>query len=158
VGLTTLDPLGLPLATEVVAGDRADDPLDVPLIKRVRATLAGAAYGTDAPAATFSATQAVLAYRDEYLIERDFGRLKGRPLSLTPLSLSLTPLSLSLTPTSPACSASCPSPCASSPRSTTPHVRRWRGSSAPWPVSTPAIPRARPPGPPPSACWARSRR
>ena len=151
MGLTTLDPLGLPLATEVVAGDRADDPLDVPLIKRVRATLAGAAYGTDAPAATFSATQAVLAYRDEYLIERDFGRLKGRPLSLTPLSLSLTP-------TSPACSASCPSPCASSPRSTTPHVRRWRGSSAPWPVSTPAIPRARPPGPPPSACWARSRR
>src|SRR5262249_58737421 len=31
--------------------------------------------------------QAVLAYRSEYLIERDMGRLKGRPLSLTPMYL-----------------------------------------------------------------------
>jgi transposase len=31
--------------------------------------------------------QAVLAYREEYLIERGFGRLKGKPLSLTPLYL-----------------------------------------------------------------------
>jgi len=29
----------------------------------------------------------VLAYRDEYLIERGFGRLKGKPLSLTPMYL-----------------------------------------------------------------------
>ncbi len=29
--------------------------------------------------------QAVEAYRDEYLVERNFARLKGRPLSLTPL-------------------------------------------------------------------------
>jgi len=34
-----------------------------------------------------SAEQAVLAYREEYLVERGFGRLKGRPLSLSPLSL-----------------------------------------------------------------------
>lgn len=34
-----------------------------------------------------SATQAVLAYRQEDLIEHAFGRLKGRPLSLTPLYL-----------------------------------------------------------------------
>jgi transposase len=27
----------------------------------------------------------VLAYREEYLVERGFGRLKGKPLSLTPL-------------------------------------------------------------------------
>jgi len=32
-------------------------------------------------------TQAVLAYRQEYIVERGFGRLKGRPLSLTPLYL-----------------------------------------------------------------------
>jgi transposase len=44
-------------------------------------------YATNAPAADLSATQAVLAYRQEYLIERGFGRLKGRPLSLTPLYL-----------------------------------------------------------------------
>jgi transposase len=27
----------------------------------------------------------VLAYRSEYLVERSLGRLKGRPLSLTPV-------------------------------------------------------------------------
>lgn len=44
-------------------------------------------YATNAPVDELSATQAVLAYRQEYLIERAFGRLKGRPLSLTPLYL-----------------------------------------------------------------------
>jgi transposase len=44
-------------------------------------------YATNAPAEDLPATQAVLAYRQEYLIERAFGRLKGRPLSLTPLYL-----------------------------------------------------------------------
>ena len=44
-------------------------------------------YATNAPADDLSATQAVLAYRQEFLIERAFGRLKGRPLSLTPLYL-----------------------------------------------------------------------
>jgi len=29
----------------------------------------------------------VLAYREEYIIERGFGRLKGKPLSLTPMYL-----------------------------------------------------------------------
>ena len=32
-----------------------------------------------------SLEQAVLAYRSEYLVERSLGRLKGRPLSLTPM-------------------------------------------------------------------------
>ena len=31
-----LDPLGMPLATDVVSGERADDPLYVPCIERVR--------------------------------------------------------------------------------------------------------------------------
>jgi len=31
-----LDPLGMPLATDVVSGERADDPLYVPCLKRVR--------------------------------------------------------------------------------------------------------------------------
>jgi transposase len=34
-----LDPLGLPLATAVVSGERADDPLSMPCIKRVQASL-----------------------------------------------------------------------------------------------------------------------
>src|SRR6266446_4782522 len=34
-----LDPLGMPLATDVVSGERADDPLYVPCIRRVQASL-----------------------------------------------------------------------------------------------------------------------
>src|SRR5437867_1292880 len=34
-----LDPLGMPLATDVVSGERADDPLYVPCIERVRASV-----------------------------------------------------------------------------------------------------------------------
>jgi transposase len=35
----SLDPLGLPIATEIVEGNRADDPLYKPAIQRVRETL-----------------------------------------------------------------------------------------------------------------------
>jgi len=35
-----------------------------------------------------SLSEAVLAYRDEYLVERGFARYKGKPLGLTPLYLS----------------------------------------------------------------------
>jgi transposase len=41
-------------------------------------------YATNQPADQLTLGQAVLAYRDEYLVERDFGRLKGQPLSLAP--------------------------------------------------------------------------
>jgi transposase len=34
-----LDPLGMPLATDVVSGERADDPLYMPCIERVQASL-----------------------------------------------------------------------------------------------------------------------
>jgi transposase len=44
-------------------------------------------YATNPPAAQLSLAPAVLAYRREYLIARDMGRLKGRPLSLTPMDL-----------------------------------------------------------------------
>src|SRR2546425_2544112 len=42
-------------------------------------------YGPTQPMASLSLAQAVLAYRSEYQVERSFGRLKGRPLSLTPM-------------------------------------------------------------------------
>ena len=42
-------------------------------------------YRTNQPAEQLSLEQAVLAYRSEYLVERSLGRLKGRPLSLTPM-------------------------------------------------------------------------
>ncbi|MDQ2831110.1 MAG: IS1634 family transposase [Chloroflexota bacterium] len=61
--------------------------LDTAALAAAVARLGWRVYATNAPAATLSATQAVLAYRQEYLIERGFGRLKGRPLSLSPLYL-----------------------------------------------------------------------
>jgi transposase len=42
-------------------------------------------YGTNQGAEHLSLEQAVLAYRNEYQVERSLGRLKGRPLSLTPM-------------------------------------------------------------------------
>jgi transposase len=44
-------------------------------------------YGTNQPPTQLSLKQAVLAYRSEYIIEHSFGRLKGQPLSLTPMYL-----------------------------------------------------------------------
>ncbi len=42
-------------------------------------------YVTNHPPQTLSLEQTVLAYREEYLVERGFGRLKGKPLSLSPM-------------------------------------------------------------------------
>jgi transposase len=44
-------------------------------------------YVTTQPPEQRSLQEAVLAYRNEYLVERAMGRLKGRPLSLTPMYL-----------------------------------------------------------------------
>ena len=44
-------------------------------------------YAAHQPADRLSLRQAVLAYRDQYRVERDMGRLKGHPLSLTPMDL-----------------------------------------------------------------------
>lgn len=61
VVLSTLDPLGLPLATEVVEGHRADDPLYIPSVERVRKALdrRGLLYVGDAKMAAL-ATRAFL--------------------------------------------------------------------------------------------------
>jgi transposase len=48
-------------------------------------TLGWRAYGSDVPAEQLTLEQAVLTYRDEWIIERGFHRLKGVPLSLDPL-------------------------------------------------------------------------
>jgi transposase len=45
-------------------------------------------YVTNQSAAVLPLDRAIVAYRDEYLVERSLGRLKGRPLSLTPLYLT----------------------------------------------------------------------
>lgn len=50
-------------------------------------TLGWRIYVTNAPSDQLSLEQAVLTYRDEWIIERGFHRLKGTPLSLDPLFL-----------------------------------------------------------------------
>jgi transposase len=44
-------------------------------------------YGSNCSVNELTLEQAVLAYREEYLVEHCFGRLKGKPLSLTPMYL-----------------------------------------------------------------------
>jgi transposase len=60
-------------------------------------TLGWRAYVTNAPADALPFSQAVLAYRDEWLIERDCARLKGRVLSLAPLWVSREDHAIGLT-------------------------------------------------------------
>src|SRR6266545_2182806 len=61
--------------------------IDEEALARVVRRLGWRVYVTNQPAAQLSLPQAVWAYRSEYLIERGFGRLKGQPLSLTPMYL-----------------------------------------------------------------------
>ena len=56
-----------------------------PAIEEVELLFGWRAYVTNAPASKLSLHQAVLTYRDEWLVERNFGRFKGVPLSITPL-------------------------------------------------------------------------
>jgi transposase len=57
---------------------------EAPLEAAVR-RLGWRVYSPNQPAEQLSLAQAVLAYRNEYLVEQSWGRLKGRPLSLTPM-------------------------------------------------------------------------
>jgi transposase len=61
--------------------------VDRPAVATAIARLGWRVYATNAPAEQLSLAQAVLAYRSQYLIESDMGRLKGHPLSLTPMYL-----------------------------------------------------------------------
>jgi transposase len=69
IALATLDPLGLPLATLVVAGQRADDPLYVPMIRRVRASIGqrGLLYVGDCKMGALATRAFLVAGGDDYL-------------------------------------------------------------------------------------------
>ncbi len=54
-------------------------------ITALKKTFGWRAYATDAPVEQLTLEPAVLTYRDQWLVERGFHRLKGVPLSLTPL-------------------------------------------------------------------------
>ena len=59
--------------------------VDEEALERAVGRLGWRVYVTNQPSEQLSLEQAVLAYRSEYLVERSLGRLKGRPLSLTPM-------------------------------------------------------------------------
>lgn len=67
--LASLDPLGLPLATEVLSGEHADDPVYVPLIARVREALkqSGLLYVGDCKMAAIQTRVSIQAHGDYYL-------------------------------------------------------------------------------------------
>jgi transposase len=44
-------------------------------------------YAANQPQDILPLDKAILAYREEYLVERGFGRLKGKPMSLSPMYL-----------------------------------------------------------------------
>jgi transposase len=69
VALATLDPLGVPVATEVVAGQRADAPLYLPTIARVRSSLnqRELLYVGDCTMASLATRAGVAFHRDYYL-------------------------------------------------------------------------------------------
>ena len=69
VMLATLDPLGLPIATDVLSGERADDRLYLPAIARVRASLPqrGLLYVGDCKMSALETRAGVQAGGDFYL-------------------------------------------------------------------------------------------
>jgi transposase len=64
-----LDPLGMPLATDVVSGERADDPLYMPCIERVQASVGrhGLLYVGDGKMASRDTRARIAAAGDFYL-------------------------------------------------------------------------------------------
>lgn len=55
--------------------------------EKARRRMGWRVYATNAPKIDLSLDKAVLAYRNEYIIEHGFSRLKGHPLSLSPTYL-----------------------------------------------------------------------
>lgn len=64
-----------------------DYRLDTAAVEQQRQVLGWRVYVTNHPESELSLSQAVIVYRQEYLIEQGFGRLKGHPLSLRPMFL-----------------------------------------------------------------------
>ena len=61
--------------------------VDQAAVQAAERTFGWRVYATNQAGERLSLSQAVLAYRNEYVIEHDFARLKGKPLSLAPMYL-----------------------------------------------------------------------
>ncbi len=74
-----------PAAVRVEHTFHLHSEVDEAAVRAATRRLGWRVYATNHPKPTLSLEQAVLAYREEYLVERGFGRLKGKPLSLSPM-------------------------------------------------------------------------
>jgi len=83
VSLSTLDPLGLPLVTQVVGGASADDPLYLPQIKQVQASLGrgGKLYVGDSKMGATRTRAYIAASGDYYLCPMSQAQLQATPLA-----------------------------------------------------------------------------
>lgn len=80
--LASLDPLGMPVASEIVAGNRADDPLYIPAIERVRQSLpeSGLLYVGDCKMASLQTRVCLQSHGDFYLCPLGGTQLKANDL------------------------------------------------------------------------------
>src|SRR2546421_3222589 len=74
-----------PAAVQVERTCELRSEVDAAAVSAAIRRLGWRVYASNHPQQTLELSQAVLAYREEYLVERGFGRLKGKPLSLSPM-------------------------------------------------------------------------
>jgi transposase len=76
-----------PARTEIERTVSLQTEIDPQAIQETMRWCGWRVYATNQPQDALPLEQAIMAYREEYLVERGFGRLKGKPLSLTPMYL-----------------------------------------------------------------------
>lgn len=76
-----------PARTETETTVSLQAEIDEPAVQNAIRWFGWRVYATNHPQKSLPIDKAVLAYREEYLVERGFGRLKGKPLSLSPMYL-----------------------------------------------------------------------
>ena len=76
-----------PASVQIEKEFRLQASVDQAAVQALERSFGWRVYVTNQTTERLSLPQAVLAYRSEYIIEQDFGRLKGKPLSLTPMYL-----------------------------------------------------------------------
>lgn len=98
ISLAALDPLGLPLTTTVVRGNRADDPLYIPEIERGQQTVGagGKTYSGDCKLGALATRVWVAGSGDDYLCP-----LTGKQLLAEILDALLTPVLSGAQPLAP---------------------------------------------------------
>lgn len=76
-----------PARTEIDQALGLQVEVDLAAVQAAERWLGWRVYATNHAPETLPLEKALLAYREEYLVEHSFGRLKGKPLSLTPMYL-----------------------------------------------------------------------